>query len=320
MSISPVLAFFLFPLILLVLWLAQFVRIHILHVSDLPRYYSLNKSGDRERSWALVTGASDGIGFGFAEELAAQNFNVILHGRNKTKLDGLIEQLQQQYPLLSFKAFVCDACKHQDWTKAFSELVEELENDKADLKILVNNVGGTGGTFNAFDKMRDRDAKVILDTIDMNASFPAAITHALLPMLERNQPALILNTGSVVAQMPPPYLGIYSASKSFVMNWNESLWQEMKAEKLDIEVLAVWVARVINAATKNRFKPTLWSPDGRTLARSALHKVGCGSPAVFAYWPHELQAAPVQLMPGWLRRWILRNEVIKEMAIEKQAK
>lgn len=320
MAISPVLAFFLFPLILLTLWIIQFVQTHILHVGELPRYHSTNKSGDRDRSWALVTGASDGIGYGFAEELAAQNFNVILHGRNKAKIDGLLEKLQQQYPLLSFKAFVLDASRRDDWTKCFSQLVKELEADKADLKILVNNVGGTGGSFNAFDKMGDRTADVIQSTIDMNASFPAAITHALLPMLERNQPALILNTGSIVAMLPPPYLGIYSASKSFVMNWNESLWQEMKAEKLDIEVLAVWVGRVINAATKDRFKPTLWSCDGRTLARGALHKVGCGRPAAWAYWPHEVQVLPMQLMPESLKRWILRNEVVKEMAIERQGK
>lgn len=320
MAVSPILSFFLFPLILLAFWIAQFVRTHILHVSNLPRYHSLNKSGDRDRSWALVTGASDGIGFGFAEELAAQNFNVILHGRNKAKLEGLIEQLRQQYPLLRFKAFVVNASQRENWTKAFSDLINELEADKADLKVLVNNVGGSGGSFNAFDKMADRDAKVILDTIDMNASFPAAITHALLPMLERNQPSLILNTGSIVAFMPPPYLALYSGSKSFVMNWNESLWQEMQAEKLDIEVLAVWVGRVINAAVKNKYKPTFWTPDGRTLAKAALHKVGCGRPAVWAYWPHELQVLPMQLMPEALKRWILRNEVIKEMAIERQGK
>jgi 17beta-estradiol 17-dehydrogenase / very-long-chain 3-oxoacyl-CoA reductase len=296
-------------------WTCQFIWLHFIHKSQLERY--LDNNGATNSTWALVTGASDGIGFGFVQELAAHGFNIILHGRNKSKLEGLVSQVQEQYPTQQFRIFVLDVSQRDDWQDKFKEFVSELKTWEINLKVLVNNVGGSGGNFFAFDRMTERDPDAIIKTIDVNATFPTAVTHILLPQLVQNKPALVINIGSVVAAFPPPYLALYAASKAFNMTWSDSLGSEMGLEKTDVEVLSVLVGRVINAATKHKVG-SLFEPTPRNFARATLGKVGCGLPSVTAYWPHEVQITALRLMPTWIRRKVLADAAVKAMAEERR--
>jgi len=98
------------------------------------------QSKDRP-AWALVTRASDGIGLGFAQELSERGFNIILHGRNEGKLDGIKEQLQKTSPDREFRIFVRDAEK-----ELTDEILHNLQESLKDihLTVLINNVGGSG--------------------------------------------------------------------------------------------------------------------------------------------------------------------------------
>lgn len=90
-------------------------------------------------SWALVTGASDGIGRGFADELLERGFNVLLHGRNAAKLQNIQAELARTHPKRSVDIVVADASKNGDAYKAVTDKVKALPGK---LVILVNNVGG----------------------------------------------------------------------------------------------------------------------------------------------------------------------------------
>lgn len=92
-------------------------------------------------SWALVTGASDGIGQAFSDDLLKRGFNVLLHGRNPQKLDGVRKKLAQKYPRRSVDIVVADASKVDESYKVVAEKVKQLPGK---LTILVNNVGGVG--------------------------------------------------------------------------------------------------------------------------------------------------------------------------------
>ena len=70
--------------------------IHWFYSSGLPKY--LRKTPDGGASWALVTGASDGIGRALSSEVAARGFNVLIHGRNESKLSNVREELAAVYP------------------------------------------------------------------------------------------------------------------------------------------------------------------------------------------------------------------------------
>ena len=106
----------------------SFVRPSTLHV------YRHSKSG----SWALVTGASDGIGLGFCEELLARGFNVLLHGRNPQKLDRIIGELSTKYPERSLDKVIADASKYDN---GYEEIARKVKSLHGPLTVLVNNVG-----------------------------------------------------------------------------------------------------------------------------------------------------------------------------------
>jgi 17beta-estradiol 17-dehydrogenase / very-long-chain 3-oxoacyl-CoA reductase len=92
----------------------------LLRPSQLHRYA---RSGNG--AWALVTGASDGIGLAFVHELLNRDFNVLLHGRNKSKLEKLRDELTKKYPKLSLEIAVADASQYDG---GYMAVVEKAKN------------------------------------------------------------------------------------------------------------------------------------------------------------------------------------------------
>lgn len=93
-----------------------------------------------KRSWALVTGVSDGIGKWFVQELCSGGFNVVLHGRNARKLERVREELRQEYSHVQTRAMVLDAMNFN-----MVDMQHEVEQiSSLPLTVLVNNVGGVG--------------------------------------------------------------------------------------------------------------------------------------------------------------------------------
>lgn len=89
---------------ILALRLYNFIRLYT-RSSDLERYR--HKEGHKE-PWALITGSSDGIGLAFAYELASAGFNVILHGRNLSKLENAKKSIAQEHPSRSIRIIVAE--------------------------------------------------------------------------------------------------------------------------------------------------------------------------------------------------------------------
>lgn len=304
------------------IWLVNFIRLHVLHTSTLSRYLHNGNHGTDGKgnasSWACVTGASDGIGRAFVEELASHGFNVVLHGRNKDKLQKLRDTLQAQYPSRSFQLLIIDASDRDSWSAPITDFVSEFEKSNARLTVLVNNVGGGARPFYLFEPMGKRPAQSVLAHIDMNATFPAVLTHALLPLLSKSQPALILTLSSFAAVFPIQYLGLYSGSKAFNQAWSESLAREMEPEGLDIEVMTLMLARVLSAVNRGREFDNITVPTSKVFVRAALNKVGCGKLVVVPYWAHELQILAVKLLPTWLIAKTVAAGVPDEIAWERR--
>lgn len=240
-------------------------------------------------AWALVTGASDGIGRAFAQELAQSGFNVVLHGRNPTKLETIKAQLQKQFPQINFRVLVADASSTSYWQ--IGDLVAAL-ND-IHLTVLINNVG------NAIKvaPLEDTTFEEVDAIINTNARFPTQLTRAFLPKLtQANGPSLIMNIGSM-GDFCVPYATIYGGSKGFNMTWSSSLAMELKSEGKDVEVLAITVGRVTDVS-HNKKAASFFTPSARTMARAALQRVGCGKPVVVGYVGHAFQRFFVGLLPS----------------------
>lgn len=266
-----------------------------LHSGSLQRY---NKKGD---SWALVTGSSDGIGQAIAHELCSKGFNIILHGRNPTKLSSVQSNLAASFPKSQFRTFVADAASSTEFTyPAIQELVASIKD--LNLTVLVNNVGGAGVLPAAFTTFTDHTTKQIDDLISLNIRFTLHLTHALLPLLTRQDSALILNTGST-GQIGMPYLCVYSPTKAYINAWTNALSIELQAEGFGVEVLTVMSS---NTQTGQDTRETnLFRPTSSKFAKAALAKVGGGRAVVVGYFWHAVQASSMDMLPLWLQRMAL---------------
>lgn len=236
-----------------------------------------------------------------AHELCSRGFNIILHGRNPTKLSAVESKLAVTFPKTQFRTFIADAAASTETNSvAIQDLVASIKDFK--LTVLVNNVGGAGNLKKAFTTFQEHTAKEIDDMISINMLFTLHLTHALLPILARQESALIMNTGSS-SQFGMVYLSVYSPTKAYLSSWGNALSTEMQAEGLNIEVMTVVSGNTQtgqDTRSANIFRPT-----ARTFAKAALAKVGCGNTVVVAHFWHGLEAAVIGSFPQWAQRMAL---------------
>lgn len=167
-------------------------------MSPFPRY------NHGPAPWALVTGASDVIGFAFAQELSQRGSNVVLHGRNASKLAACQAQLEKESSGVKFGIFIADVTRDPD--EAIVKFVQSAR--ELDLTVLVNNVGGTKGFLDKdFKLLSDHSPAEIINDMQANTRFSTVLTAALLLILVQHQPSLIINTGSTSA-VGMPYLSV----------------------------------------------------------------------------------------------------------------
>ncbi|KAF4511681.1 hypothetical protein G6O67_003454 [Ophiocordyceps sinensis] len=304
----------------------QVVRLIVTYLvpSRIGRY--AHAAPDGHPPWALVTGASDGIGRAFAHELAALGFGVVLHGRNHAKLSLVVSQLQEIYPNGSFRTLVADAST-VSCTSCLAQTDRPVPVDFGAIKaavddlhltVLINNAGG-GPADPIYVPLSECSESRVTANVSLNALFPLHLTRALLPTLGRNAPALVLNVSSL-ADRGFPLVASYSASKQFLMNLTRAVGLEMALQGSagEVELLGVRVGRVTGVS---RFKerPSLFIPDAQTMARATLARAGRGHGIVIGYWAHALQELCISLLPGWVRDKVLVQVVRWERAKELQS-
>lgn len=290
--------------------LSSFTWYHFLRPYNLSKY----KKGGKGEPWALVTGASDGIGFGFAEELASQGFNVILHGRNEQKLQGVRTELLSRWPNRKFEILVLDAIEDAGNSAKMATALSEFKH--LNLKILINNVGGVAGGKPTFRKFREQPPEIIDGWIDINLRFATQFTRQVLPILIENQSALIINISSGAADAPSPWIAVYSGTKAFNKSWSRSLAVELLDEGHDIDCHAIVVGPT--ATSRLGLDVSMTQPTPRTLAKSSLGYAGTGVRDVAAHWGHDYLMTLFAYMPGWFAESFVRD--FSKAMVAKEAK
>lgn len=166
----------------------------------------------------MVTGASSGIGKSFAHALAARGMSLILVSRSVEILNQLASEIRDRHHV---QVDVIEADLIQgDAPLQIGKIVAERN---LTVDVLINNAGFmTYGPFEEIDPAKDH-AEVMV-----NVAAVVGLTHQFLPgMLSRKQGAVI-NVASIAGFQPIPYLAVYSASKSFVISFSVSLWEECR--------------------------------------------------------------------------------------------
>jgi uncharacterized protein len=169
---------------------------------------------------ALITGASSGIGKSFAEQLAADGFNLVLTARRQQRLDEIAGAIEAKYGVRA-NVIVADLAD----PGASEGIVRELERRKLEIDVLINNAGfGIKTPFAATPWAKHAEL------IQVEVTAVAHLTHLLLPgMLERRY-GRIVHVASLAGLLPgAPTSTLYAAAKSFLVKFSESLAAELKA-------------------------------------------------------------------------------------------
>ncbi|KAI9696498.1 MAG: hypothetical protein M1820_008126 [Bogoriella megaspora] len=293
--------------VLLLLKISSFLWLYA-KPSSLSRY----KHKDT-KSWALVTGATDGIGRALALELTKRGFSVLLHGRNPSKLSRVKSEIEASVPDANLQTTILNASTFT--TADITTLAQTVSNLDGKLTVLINNVGGVNYTpvFGPFTSLAPSDIDA---TLNMNARFPTQLTHALLPLLSSNSPSLVINIGSMAGVAGTPYVTTYAACKAFNHTFSTSLTSESRLNTpAGVEVLGLLVGTV--RTTKHQVELNVFAPTAEVLARAALARVGCGERLVNAYFWHAVQAGFLGLVSDWIGEAMVRGIMVKKVEEEK---
>lgn len=259
-----------------------------------------------------IQGSPSPSGKGFAGELASRGFEVILHGRNEKKLQGVRTELEREFPKRKFRVLVLDA---EEDSAPSGKMAEKLSDIKdLNLRILVNNIAGGGKhEMPFFQSLAGRTAENINGTIDVTCRFPTQLTRLLLPTLISKPSSLILNIGSGASELTPPKLVVYGALKGYNTLFSEGLQLELEADgHSHVEVIAILIFSV---STEKMPRPVTWDvPTTRQMARSSLAATGSGKTVIAAYWGHAVGLSIMGALPRFLV-----NQMTTKMANQLEA-
>jgi short-subunit dehydrogenase len=176
------------------------------------------------QNFALITGASKGIGKAIAVELAERGCNLLLTSRSRDLLEALAEKLRNEFKV-QIQTFVCDLSEES----APKRLLEYCTANNLPVNILVNNAG-----YGLWGKFPELTMILQLNMLRLNNENLVHITHLFIPLLKKNTPAYILNVSSTSAYQAVPTMAVYAASKIFVLNFSRALRHELKPDNISV--------------------------------------------------------------------------------------
>ncbi|WP_423146169.1 SDR family NAD(P)-dependent oxidoreductase [Rubrolithibacter danxiaensis] len=179
------------------------------------------------KNYALITGATSGIGYELAKLFAREKYNLIIVARSEEELQKTAQELKQQYAVE-----IVSIAKDLFLREAPFELYDEVKAQGIQVDILVNDAGqGEYGKFAETDINRE------LDIIQLNIGAYVVLAKCFLKeMIARNE-GKILNVGSIAGEIPGPWQSVYHGTKAFVNSWTEAIRNEVKDYNITITCL-----------------------------------------------------------------------------------
>ena len=175
-------------------------------------------------NYALISGASKGIGKDMAYLLAKEGYKVLLVARSEDLLDAICKDIHAKYGVEA-KYLALDI------TKSYKDIYDYCMANKMIVDILINNAG-----FGKYGKALSYDEEIDSKMIDLNIKALTGLCKLFGKMMAENKGGHILNVASVAAFMPGPYMATYYATKNYIVSLSLAIYEELKRDKSNVKI------------------------------------------------------------------------------------
>ncbi len=243
--------------------------------------------------WALVTGASSGLGADFARELAARGAHLVLVARRTDRLNELSEEIRNRHQI-KVEVITADLSAPQ----AAQSLYNEISARVARIDILINNAGlGLYGQVWQIPWARE-EAMLQTDVVTL-----AGLTSLYLPEMLARRSGYILNVSSIAAFQPTPLYASYAGAKAFVLYYTQALHHELRGSGVHASVVAPGVTAtefLEVAGQKASPYQRLTMMQSKDVVRRAIDGLLAGKQTIIPGFVNAAVASVARISPAWL--------------------
>jgi short-subunit dehydrogenase len=243
---------------------------------------------------ALITGASNGIGYELARVHAAKGVNLVLVARNRDKLEELRNEIEKEK-----KVWVYTVGKDLTLPGAVKEVYDELKTRNISVDYLVNNAGfGDVGLFEESDW--EKQEKMI----NLNIMAVAHFTRLFLPDMICRGGGRIMNLASTASFQPGPIMSVYFATKAFVLSFSEAINNEVRKHGITVTALCPGPTRSGFQTTASGQDPKLFKnnkfPSPREVAEFGYRAMLKGKSVAIHGLKNSFFVNSLKFAPRWL--------------------
>jgi uncharacterized protein len=238
--------------------------------------------------WALVTGASSGIGEALAVELADAGVHLILTARRRDRLDQLGDRLRTQNSIET-RVLVADL----SLPEAPQQIFDATEGVGLEVEVLINNAG-----FGEYGEFLGTRMDMQLNMVQVNCTAVVHLTRLFLPVMASRRKGAVMIVASTASFQPVPYLATYAATKAFDRFLAEALAEEMKGYEVRVSALCPGPTesefkQVAGARHRDRRKPQ----SAAEVARRGLEALAADKSSAIPYLAGRLQVFAQRFVP-----------------------
>ncbi|WP_405757184.1 SDR family NAD(P)-dependent oxidoreductase [Streptomyces sp. NBC_00073] len=249
---------------------------------------------------AMVTGASSGIGEGFARLLAQEGVDLVLVARRAELLKQLADELESAHGV-TVEVLALDLTDESQLAVA----EQRLTDPERAVELLVNNAGSSGSGYFA-----ELPAERELHTAVLNAIVPLRLSRACLPGMIARRAGGIVNVSSLVAVLPKPRSATYAASKAFLSSLGESLAMEVARHGVHVTTVHTGLTRSgfhTAAGVSADALPNIKWLTAEQVARAGLNAVAAGEASTVPGLAYRIRLPLMRAMPRSVVRAITRR-------------
>lgn len=272
---------------------------------------TVKQAAGSDTTYALVTGASRGLGKEFAIELAKRNINLLLVALPDDGLPEFCEFIKNRYEIeCSF--YETDLTRHH----SISELVNWARSGFR-INILINNAGMGGSK-----EFESAGTEYLDNMISLNIRALTLITHQLIPELKSHRRSWILNVASMASFSPIGYKTIYSASKVFVLYFTRGLYQELKGTGVLASVVHPGPMKTNSFVTNRINRMGMFGRIGlltpEYVAKKSINMMFRGKSLIILGWLNRMTWLLMKTVPDSIRLPFITKLVKKELFASQQ--